>query len=206
MDEVTDNLGNAEQKYLQAINDLDCLLQRVDRSEQEDLAHVGLACDRLQQMVEDFRRNLKEMRQSSHSQVRKSLNDVKSAHSQGLAIVTSHRGICSRASTVACSGLIHVTQALTERVNSLDLSIEEKGSISPTSSTVAPFCEDQVGQIEKILRKEKMDSKVIFFYFIKKNYEYSGKDFIYIMCVFVNLPINVYFIFKMVINTLQVFL
>lgn len=66
MDELTDNLGNAEQKYLQAINDLHCLLQRVDRSEQEDLAHVGLACDRLQQMVEDFRRNLKEMRQSSH--------------------------------------------------------------------------------------------------------------------------------------------
>ncbi|PVD22059.1 hypothetical protein C0Q70_17862 [Pomacea canaliculata] len=150
--DLTKSLVEAEQKLEQAIGQVTSRLQEVDVSEQEDMAQVDKTCDRLQKLVEDFRKNLKEKTRTSHLKIRNSLRDVKTDLSNRLGKVTSHKHIVTRAVAVSPRpALIHMTQALTDRVNSLDLNANLEGEVWEKPLSSAEYCQEVAGRIEKDL-------------------------------------------------------
>ncbi|PVD22028.1 hypothetical protein C0Q70_17831 [Pomacea canaliculata] len=167
--DLTKILVEAEQNLEQAIGQLTSRLQEVDVSEQEDMAQVDKACDRLQGMVEDVRNKLKDKTRISHLQIRNSLRDVKTTLSNRLGKVTSHKHIVTRAAAVSPRpALIHMTQALTDRINSLDLSANLQGEVVVKPLSSVECLEEAVRVIEQeilILKQEKTESEVNFYYF-----------------------------------------
>ncbi|PVD22023.1 hypothetical protein C0Q70_17826 [Pomacea canaliculata] len=127
---LTDRLVQAEYSLKQGTEQLAVRLQKVEDIEEQDMTQVDKTCDKLQIMVENCRKELKKQIQDSRLQVKNSLLEVKQELDKRLGKVTSHRNIVTRARAVAPrAGLIHVTQALTDRVNSLDLNAElDEGS------------------------------------------------------------------------------
>ncbi|XP_025114393.1 E3 ubiquitin-protein ligase TRIM33-like isoform X2 [Pomacea canaliculata] len=153
-------LVEAEQKLEQAIGQVTSRLQEVDVSEQEDMARVDKTCDRLLKLVKDFRKNLKENTRTSHLQIRNSLRDVKTDLSIRLGKVTSHKHIVTRAVAVSPRpALIHMTQALTDRVNSLDLSTDLQGEVWVKPLSSVECCQEDVRRIEDdlLLLKQKTE-------------------------------------------------
>ncbi|PVD22056.1 hypothetical protein C0Q70_17859 [Pomacea canaliculata] len=122
---LTDQLVQAEYSLKQGTEHLAIRLQKVEDMEQEDMTQVDKTCDKLQRMVENCRKGLKKQIHDSRLQVTNSLIKAKRELDKRLGKVTSHRNIVTRARAVAPrAGLIHVTQALTDRVNSLDLNAD----------------------------------------------------------------------------------
>ncbi|PVD22021.1 hypothetical protein C0Q70_17824 [Pomacea canaliculata] len=137
LNDLTKILVEAEQKLEQAIGQLTSRLQEVDVSEQEDMAEVDKSCDRLYKLVEDLCKNLKENTWTSHLKIRNSLRDVKTDLSNCLGKVTSHKHIVTRAVAVSPRpALIHMTQDLKDRVNSLEISadLQRRLWVKPLSS------------------------------------------------------------------------
>ncbi|PVD22031.1 hypothetical protein C0Q70_17834 [Pomacea canaliculata] len=159
-------LVEAEQMLEQAIGQVTSRLQKIDVSEQKDMAQVDKACDRLHKLVEDVCNKLKDKSRTSHLQVRNSLRDVKTALSNRVGKVTSHKHIVTRAAAVSPRpALIHMTQALTDRVNSLDVraNLQREVWVEPLSS-VECF-EELVRRIVNELpmwKQQKTESKVKF--------------------------------------------
>ncbi|PVD22019.1 hypothetical protein C0Q70_17822 [Pomacea canaliculata] len=152
LNDLTKILVETEQKLEQVIGQVTSRLQEVDVSEQEDMAEVDKSCDRLHKLVEDFCSNLKEKTRTSHLKIRSSLRDVKTDLSNRLGKVTSHKHIVTRATAVSPRpALIHMTQALTDRVNSLDLSadLQRQLWVKPLSSTEG--CTNVVMRIQQEL-------------------------------------------------------
>ncbi|XP_025114370.1 E3 ubiquitin/ISG15 ligase TRIM25-like isoform X2 [Pomacea canaliculata] len=157
---LTKILVEAEQKLEQVIGQVTSRLQEVDVSEQEDMSQVDKICECLQTLVEDFRMRLMEKTRTSHLQIRNSLRDVKTNFSNRLGKVTSHRHIVTRATAVSPRpAVIHMTQALTDRVNSLDLSSHfEDVWVKPLLS--AKWCLEVVARIEQeLLRLEQLKTE-----------------------------------------------
>ncbi|PVD22029.1 hypothetical protein C0Q70_17832 [Pomacea canaliculata] len=167
--DLTKNLVEAEQKLEQAIGQLTSRLQEVDVSEEEDMAQVDKACDRLHKLVEDVCNKLKDKCRTQHLKIRKSLCDVKTSLSYRLGKVTLHKHIVTRAVAVSPRpALIHMTQALTDRVNSLDLSADLQGEVWVKPLSSVECCQDVVRVIEDeflMLKQEKTESKVKFYPF-----------------------------------------
>ncbi|XP_025114430.1 tripartite motif-containing protein 45-like [Pomacea canaliculata] len=163
MKHLTKILVKAEQKLEQAIGQLTSRLQEVDVSEHEDMAQVDKSCDRLHKLVEDFRNKLKEKTRTSHLKIRNSLRDVKTDLSNRLGKVTSHKHIVAIVTAVSPRpALIHMTQALTDRVNSLDLSahLQQEVWVKPFSSVKC--CQEVAGRVEEELLmwdQQKTDTK-----------------------------------------------
>ncbi|PVD22033.1 hypothetical protein C0Q70_17836 [Pomacea canaliculata] len=159
---LTKILVEAEQKLEQVIGQLTSRLQEVDVSEQEDMAQVDKTCDRLQKLVEDFRRRLMEKTRTSHLQIRNSLRDVKTDLSNRLGKVTSHKHIVTRAAAVSPRpALMHMTEALTDRVNSLDLSADLKQEVWVKPFSSVEYCQDVVGRIEdELLKVEQLKTEL----------------------------------------------
>ncbi|XP_025114438.1 neuralized-like protein 4 [Pomacea canaliculata] len=149
----------------QAIGQVTSRLQKIDVSEQKDMAQVDKACDRLHKLVEDVCNKLKDKSRTSHLQVRNSLRDVKTALSNRVGKVTSHKHIVTRAAAVSPRpALIHMTQALTDRVNSLDVraNLQREVWVEPLSS-VECF-EELVRRIVNELpmwKQQKTESKLV---------------------------------------------
>ncbi|PVD22015.1 hypothetical protein C0Q70_17818 [Pomacea canaliculata] len=164
--DLTKILVEAEQKLEQAIGQVTSRLQEVDVSEQEDMAQVNKACYRLHKLVEDFRKNLKEKTCTSHLKIRNPLCDVKTDLCNRLGKVTSHKHIVTQALAVSPRpALIHMTQALTDRVNSLDLRSDwqQEVWVKPVSS--AESCKIVVRWIQQellMLEKQWTEPEVIF--------------------------------------------
>ncbi|XP_025114420.1 E3 ubiquitin-protein ligase TRIM33-like [Pomacea canaliculata] len=163
--DLTKNLVEAEQKLEQAIGQLTSRLQEVDVSEEEDMAQVDKACDRLHKLVEDVCNKLKDKCRTQHLKIRKSLCDVKTSLSYRLGKVTLHKHIVTRAVAVSPRpALIHMTQALTDRVNSLDLSADLQGEVWVKPLSSVECCQDVVRVIEDeflMLKQEKTESKLV---------------------------------------------
>ncbi|XP_025113702.1 E3 ubiquitin-protein ligase TRIM33-like isoform X2 [Pomacea canaliculata] len=152
LNDLTKILVEAERKLEQAIGQLTSRLQEVDVSEQECMAKVDKACDHLQEIVEDFRKNLKEKTCTSHLKIRNTLGDVKTDLSNRLGKVTSHKHIVTRAVAVSPRpALIPMTQALTDRVKCLDLSadLQQDVWVKPLSGTEG--CKQVVRRIQQDL-------------------------------------------------------
>ncbi|PVD22018.1 hypothetical protein C0Q70_17821 [Pomacea canaliculata] len=164
--DLTKILVEAEQKLEQVIGQVTSRLLEVDVSEQEDLAQVDKTCDCLHTLVEDFRKKLKEKTRTSHLKIRNPLCDVKTDLSNRLGKVTSHKHIVTRATAVSPRpALIHMTQALTDRVNSLDLRSDwqQEVWVKPVSS--AESCKIVVRWIQQellMLEKQWTEPEVIF--------------------------------------------
>ncbi|PVD22061.1 hypothetical protein C0Q70_17864 [Pomacea canaliculata] len=164
--DLTKNLAEAEQKLEQAIGRLTSRLQEVDVSEQEDMAQVDKTCDRLHKLVEDVCNKLKDKCRKQHLKIRKSLCDVKTGLSYRVGKVTSHKHIVTRAVAVSPRpALIHMTQALTDRVNSLDLSADLQGDVWVTPLSSVECCQDVVRRIEDELLMLKIEPEVQFYPF-----------------------------------------
>ncbi|XP_025114388.1 transcription intermediary factor 1-alpha-like isoform X2 [Pomacea canaliculata] len=141
---LTDQLVQAEYSLKQGTEQLAIRLQKVEDMEQEDMTQVDKTCDKLQIMVENCRKELKKMIHDSSLQVKNSLLEVKRELDKRLGKVTSHRNIVTRARAVAPrAGLIHVTQALTDRVNSLHLNadVDELSLMTPPEISVECYNE-----------------------------------------------------------------
>ncbi|XP_025114411.1 E3 ubiquitin-protein ligase TRIM33-like isoform X2 [Pomacea canaliculata] len=150
--QLTKILVEAEQKLEQAIGQVTSRLQEVDVSEQEDMAQVDKTCDRLQKLVEDFRKKLKEKTGTSHLKIRNSLRDVKTDLNNRLGKVTSHKHIVTRTAAVSPRPvLIYMTQALKDRVNSLDLRADLQRDVWVKPLSSVECCEEVVGRIEQEL-------------------------------------------------------
>ncbi|XP_025114400.1 E3 ubiquitin-protein ligase TRIM33-like [Pomacea canaliculata] len=158
---LTKILVEAEQKLEQVIGQVTSRLQEVDVSEQEDMAQVDKTCDRLQKLVEDFRMRLMEKTRTSHLQIRNTLRDVKTALSNRVGKVTSHKHIVMRTTAVSPRpALIHMTQALTDRVNSLDLSFDLKQVVWEKPFSSAEWSQEVVGRIkDELLKLEELKTK-----------------------------------------------
>ncbi|PVD22045.1 hypothetical protein C0Q70_17848 [Pomacea canaliculata] len=166
--DLTKNLVEAEQKLEQAIGQVTSSLQEVDVSEQEDMAQVDKVCDRLHKLVEDVFNKLKDKCRKKHLKIRKSLCDVKTGLSNRLGKVTSHKHIVTRAVAVSPRpALIHVTQALTDRVNSLDLSTDLQGEVWAKPLSSVECCQEVVRRIqdELLMLKQMTESEVKFYPF-----------------------------------------
>ncbi|XP_025114405.1 E3 ubiquitin-protein ligase TRIM33-like isoform X2 [Pomacea canaliculata] len=163
--DITKNLVEAEQKLEQAIGQLTSRLQEVDVSEQEDMAQVDKVCNCLYKLVEDVCNKLKDKCRKQHLKIRKSLCDVKTGFSNRLGKVTSHRHIVTRAVAVSPRpALIHMTQALTDRVNSLDLSTDLLGDKWEKPLSSVECCKEVVRRIEDellMLKQEKTEAKLV---------------------------------------------
>ncbi|XP_025114372.1 E3 ubiquitin-protein ligase TRIM33-like isoform X2 [Pomacea canaliculata] len=170
---LTKILVEAEQKLEQAIGQVTSRLQEVDVSEQEDMAQVDKTCDRLHKLVEDFRDKVKDKTRVSHLQIRNSLRDVKTALSNRVGKVTSHKLIVTRAVAVSPRpALIHMTQALTDRVNSLDLSADLKQVVWEIPLSSAEWSQEVVGRIKnELLKLEHLRTK------FKKKSSFSSCSF-----------------------------
>ncbi|PVD22042.1 hypothetical protein C0Q70_17845 [Pomacea canaliculata] len=167
--DLTKILVEAEQKLEQAIGQVTSRLHEVDVSEQEDMAQVDKTCDRLHKLVEDVCNTLKDKCRKQHLKIRKSLCDVKTALSNCFGKVTSHKHIVTRAVAVSPRpALIHMTQALTDRVNSLDLSTDLQGEVWVKPLSSVECCQEVVRVIQDellMLTQEKTESKVKFYPF-----------------------------------------
>ncbi|PVD22026.1 hypothetical protein C0Q70_17829 [Pomacea canaliculata] len=165
--DLTKILVEAEQKLEQAIGQVTSCLQQVDVNEQEDMAQMDKTCDRLHKLVEDVCSKLKQKTRTSHLQIRNSLRDVKTDLSNRLGKVTSHKHIVTRAVEVSPRpALIHMTQALTDRVNSLDLSADVNVELLMKPLSSEKHFEEVAGRLERellMLEQQKTESKVNYF-------------------------------------------
>ncbi|PVD22014.1 hypothetical protein C0Q70_17817 [Pomacea canaliculata] len=161
--DLTEILVEAEQKLEQAIGQVTSRLREVDVSEQEDMAQVDKTCYRLHKLVEDFRKTMKEKTRTSHLKIKNLLRDVKTDLSNRLGKVTSHKHIVTRAVAVSPRPtLIHMTEAVKDRVNSLDLSATLNADcwVKPLSSVES--CQEVAGRVENELlmfEQQKTESK-----------------------------------------------
>ncbi|XP_025114414.1 E3 ubiquitin-protein ligase TRIM33-like isoform X2 [Pomacea canaliculata] len=162
--DLTKILVEAEQKLEQAIGQVTSRLQEVDVSEQEDMAQVDKTCDRLQKLVEDVRKKLKDKNHTSHLKIRNSLCAVKTDLSNRLGKVTSHKQIVTRAVAVSPRpALIHMRQPLTDRVNSLEISSDVNVELLMKPLSSEKHFEKVVGGVERELLKleqQKTESKL----------------------------------------------
>ncbi|PVD22044.1 hypothetical protein C0Q70_17847 [Pomacea canaliculata] len=166
--DLTKNLVEAEQKLEQAIGQVTSHLQEVDVSEQEDMEQVDKVCNRLHKLVEDFCNKLKDKCRKQHLKIRKSLCDVKTGLSNRLGKVTSHKHIVTRAVAVSPRpALIHMTQALTDRVNSLDLSTDLQGDVWEKPLSSVECCQEVVRRIQEelLMLKQMTESEVKYYPF-----------------------------------------
>ncbi|XP_025114436.1 uncharacterized protein LOC112576297 isoform X2 [Pomacea canaliculata] len=163
--DLTKILVEAEQKLEQAIGQVTSRLQEVDVSEQEDMAQVDKSCDRLQKLVEDVCKELKDKCRKPHLKIRKSLCDVKTGLCNRLVKVTSHKQIVTRVTALSQRpALIHMTQALTDRVNSLDLSADLHQVVWVKPLSRVQCCQEVAGRIEEVLQmweQQKIVSELV---------------------------------------------
>ncbi|PVD22043.1 hypothetical protein C0Q70_17846 [Pomacea canaliculata] len=163
LNDLTKILVEAEQKLEQAIGQVTSRLQEVEVSEKEDMAQVDKTYDSLQKLVGDVCNKLKENTRKSHLQMRNSLRHVKTGLSNRLGKVTSHKHIVTRVTAVSTSpALIHMTQALTDRVNSLDLSADLQGEVWVKPLSSVECCQEVVRRVEGdllMLKQQKTDSE-----------------------------------------------
>ncbi|XP_025114431.1 transcription intermediary factor 1-alpha-like [Pomacea canaliculata] len=158
MKHLTKILAEAEQKLEQVIGQLTSRLQGVNVSEQEDMALVDKSCDRLHKMVEDFRNRFRDKIRTSHLEIRNSLCDVKTDLSNRLGKVTSHKHIVTRVIAVSPRpALIHMTQALTDRVNSLNFRSDWQQEVWVKHLSSVDCCQEKVRRIEKELLMLELD-------------------------------------------------
>ncbi|PVD22050.1 hypothetical protein C0Q70_17853 [Pomacea canaliculata] len=151
--DLTKNLVEAEHKLEQAIGQVTSRVQEVDVSEQEDMAQVDKSCDRLQKLVEDICKELKDKCRKPHLKIRKSLCDVKTGLCNRLVKVTSHKHIVTRVTALSQHpSLIQMTEAVTDRVNSLDLSADLYQVVWVKPLSRVQSCQEVAGQIEEVLR------------------------------------------------------
>ncbi|XP_025114397.1 E3 ubiquitin-protein ligase TRIM33-like isoform X2 [Pomacea canaliculata] len=158
---LTKNLVEAEQKLEQAIGQVTSRLQEVDVSEQEDMAQVDKSCGRLQKLVEDVCKELKDKCRKPHLKIRKSLCDIKTGLCNRLVKVTSHKHIVTRVTALSQRpALIHMTQAVRDRVNSLDLSADLHQVVWVKPLSHGECCQEVVRRIENVVRMWKQEQIV----------------------------------------------
>ncbi|PVD36808.1 hypothetical protein C0Q70_03798 [Pomacea canaliculata] len=143
---LREKLLTAEDNLKQAIVNLNVRVQTADVTEQQNMALVDKTCDRLQNLVDECRKQVKKLISDSVSKFKNSLYDVKSELDKRLGKVTSHKHLVTRATTVRPRpALIHAAKTLTDRVNNLDLSdkVEAEAWVNPWPETMT-YCDDVV--------------------------------------------------------------
>ncbi|XP_025114440.1 neuralized-like protein 4 [Pomacea canaliculata] len=129
------------------------------------MAQVDKTYDSLQKLVGDVCNKLKENTRTSHLQMRNSLRHVKTGLSNRLGKVTSHKHIVTRVTAVSTSpALIHMIQALTDRVNSLDLSTDLQGHVWVKPMSSVECYQEVVRRVEGdllMLKQQKTDSELV---------------------------------------------
>ncbi|PVD36811.1 hypothetical protein C0Q70_03801 [Pomacea canaliculata] len=143
---LREELSKAEDNFKQAIGNLHERVQTANVAKQKNMALVDKTCDRLQEVVEECRKQLKKLISDSIGKFNNSLYDVKIELEKRLGKVTSHKHLVTRATTVRPRpALIHAAQTLPDRVNSLDFSneLEVEACVNPWPE-VKKHCEDVV--------------------------------------------------------------
>ncbi|XP_025080937.1 E3 ubiquitin-protein ligase TRIM33-like isoform X2 [Pomacea canaliculata] len=146
---LAEELEKAEENLKQAIWNLCARQQRADATKDENMVIVDSTCDRLQSMVEDCRKEMKNQISHSSSKFEAYLSNVKKDLKKRLGKVTSHKHLVTRATTVRPRpALIHAAQTLTDRVNSLDVNneLEVQPWVDP-SPEITKHCDDVVRRI-----------------------------------------------------------
>ncbi|XP_025080965.1 E3 ubiquitin/ISG15 ligase TRIM25-like isoform X2 [Pomacea canaliculata] len=128
---LTKILVKSEKALKKALDKLNIPLHDIVVSEGRRMAQVDQEFDRIQQMVEASRKRVKTLIGDSSLKLKNSVSDLKKELDKRLGKVASHKHLVARASAVAPrSALIDATQALTNRVNSLDLRAKIETKIS----------------------------------------------------------------------------
>lgn len=149
---LTIRLVNGEQRLERAIAQLEARVRDDYLSELEDIKQANMACDRLQKLVEATRDKIKETIGSSHFRAMKSLLSVKGSLCTQLSKLKAHKQVAMRATTVAARpSLIYANEALTDRVNNLDLEADFEVDVSTNPSMNIRGCEELVRLVEKEL-------------------------------------------------------
>ncbi|XP_025113341.1 E3 ubiquitin-protein ligase TRIM71-like isoform X3 [Pomacea canaliculata] len=149
---LTIRLVNGEQRLERAIAQLEARVRDDYLSELEDIKQANIACDRLQKLVEATRDKIKQTIGSLHFRAMKSLLSVKGSLCTQLSKLKAHKQVAMRATTVAVRpSLIYANEALTDRVNNLDLDVDFEVDVSTNPSMNIRGCEELVRWVEKEL-------------------------------------------------------
>ncbi|PVD36801.1 hypothetical protein C0Q70_03791 [Pomacea canaliculata] len=154
---LAEELDTAEKNLKQAIWNLSVRQQTADATKEENMVMVDSTCNRLQSMVEDCRKEMKNQISHSISKFEGYLSNVKKDFKKRLGKVTSHKHLVTRATTVRpCPELIHAAQTLTDRVNDINLSDELEADVwVDPSAEITKRCDDVVRRITAELQSLK---------------------------------------------------
>jgi hypothetical protein len=143
-------IESSVKKLNQDMAELDLSLLKAEDETKKSLGEIDSACDKLKNVVEEYRKQLKDRAVSSRDSVKTSVEDIKGDLAKRRGLLTSHQRLVERVRLTSPSGRLECnTSLLKNRISSLD----EEITWEPTCVSLPCFDTktDMFASVEKLL-------------------------------------------------------